>query len=170
MNNFTIRYIFLFIALVILQASVFNNINFMGYINPYIYVIFIAYFPIKKDKRPLFIFLSFLVGLSIDFFSDSGGINAAASLTTAYIRPLFLRSTFGNAYDYQTLKISNTTFPQQTVYLTLLILTHHLILFSLEIFSFTHILLIIKKTLFSGIFSILLSLMLVSLFSNNKTE
>lgn len=81
----------------------------------------------------------------MDFFSDSGGIHAAASLTIAYMRPVFLRSTFGNAYDYQTLKISNAPFLQQMVYLSFMIFTHHLILFFLEILNFTHILLMLKK-------------------------
>lgn len=170
MNNFTFQNTLLFFILVIAQVTLFNNIDFLGYINPYIYILFIAYFPVKKDNRALFIFLSFLIGLCIDFFGDSGGINATASLAIAYIRPLFLRSTFGNAYDYQTLKISHTPFAQQTVYLAFLILIHHLILFSLEIFSYVHILLILKKTLSSGIFTLVLSLLLVSLFNTKKNK
>lgn len=170
MNNFAFQNTLLFFILVITQVTIFNNIDFLGYINPYIYILFIVYFPVKKDNRPLFIFLSFFIGLCIDFFSDSGGINATASLIIAYIRPLFLRSTFGNAYDYQTLKVSQTPFAQQAVYLALLILIHHLILFSLEIFSYVHILLILKKTLSSGIFTLILSLLLVSLFNTKKNK
>ena len=168
MNNTSIQNIILFITLVITQVTIFNNIDFLGFINPYIYILFIAYYPIKRDSRLMFIFLSFLIGLCIDIFSDSGGINAAASVTIAYIRPVFLRSTFGNAYDYQTLKISNAAFLQQVIYLSFIIFTHHLILFFLEILSFTHILLIFKKTLFSGIFTLILSLMLYSLFKRDK--
>ncbi len=170
MSNTTIRNIILFISLVIIQVTICNNMNFFGFINPYIYILFIAYFPIRRDSRPLFIFLSFLIGLCIDFFGDSGGINATASLTIAYARPAFLRSTFGNAYDYQTLKITNAAFLQQVVYLSFMISTHHLILFFLEILSFSHILLILKKTLFSGIFTLILSLILFSLFNKNNSK
>lgn len=170
MNNTSVQNIILFIGLVITQVTICNNINFLGYIDPYIYILFVAYYPIKRDSRSLFIFLSFLIGLSVDFFSDSGGIHAAATLTIAYVRPVFLRSTFGNAYDYQTLKISNAAFLQQMIYLSFMIFTHHLILFFLEILNFTHILLILKKTLFSGIFTLILSLMLFSLFKKKKSK
>ena len=170
MNNTSFRNIILFVSLVIVQVTICNNVNFLGYINPYIYILFVAYFPIKRDSRPLFIFLSFLIGLCIDFFSDSGGIHATASLTIAYVRPVFLRSTFGNAYDYQTLKITHAAFLQQVVYLAFMISTHHLILFFLEILSFTHILLILKKTLFSGIFTLILSLILFYLFNRSKNK
>ena len=89
-------------------------------------------------------------------FLDSGGVHAAASVTIAYIRPLFLKFSFGASYDHQTVKFSNTEFGQRFTYITILVLIHHLILFSLEIFNVSQILLILKKTLFSSIFTVLL--------------
>ena len=66
----------------------FNHINFLGYINPYVLrSIFILFFPVKNNTCYLFIGISFLLGLTIDIFSDSGGIHAAASVFIAYIRP-----------------------------------------------------------------------------------
>ena len=56
-----------FIILVLVQVLIFNNINFMGYINPYIYILFIVLYP-TKNNRALLIFLSFLLGLSIDLW------------------------------------------------------------------------------------------------------
>lgn len=158
-----------FIILVLLQVTIFNNINFLGYINPYIYILFLILFPFDKDNRILFIFCSFLIGLTIDMFSDSGGVHAAACVTTAYFIPLMMRSIFGVSYDYHNIKIEKTYFGQRINYLIILILTHHFILFSLEIFSFAHILLILKKTLFSAIFTLILCLIFISLFSKKST-
>ena len=93
MNNVIITHIVRFIALVLIQALVLNHINFLGYINPYIYILFIILFPIKNN-RILFIFLAFLLGLSIDLFLDSGGVHAAASVTISYIRPVILKFSF----------------------------------------------------------------------------
>ncbi|MCX2679968.1 rod shape-determining protein MreD [Galbibacter sp. EGI 63066] len=158
-----------FIVLVLSQVVVFNNINFLEYINPYIYLLFLVYFPYNKDTRIPFIFFSFLLGLSIDIFSDSGGVHAAATVFAAYFRPLMMRSAFGLSYDYHNIKIENTHLGQRINYLIILILTHHLILFGLEIFSFTHILLILKKALFSAIFTLILCLIFISLFSRRNT-
>ena len=94
MNNTVTQNIIRFIILVLIQVLILNNINFLGYINPYIYVLFILLYPIHNN-RLLFIFLSFLLGLSVDLFLDSGGVHAAASVLVAYIRPLILKFSFG---------------------------------------------------------------------------
>ena len=115
MNNSVLKTILSFIGLVLLQVIICSNINFLGDLNPYVYVIFILLYPVTKN-RLLFIFLSFLLGFSIDIFLDSGGMHAAASVAIAYIRPLFLKFSFGAAFDYQSLKFSNTDFSQRLVY------------------------------------------------------
>ncbi|NQX85012.1 MAG: rod shape-determining protein MreD [Flavobacteriaceae bacterium] len=168
MNNLALTNSIRFIFLVLIQALILNNINFMGYINPYIYILFILLYPIKNN-RMLFLFLSFLLGLTLDLFLDSGGVHAAASVTIAYIRPLFLKFSFGTSYAHQTIKFSNTEFGQRFSYLALLILIHHLILFNLEIFAISQLLLIAKKTLFSGLFTLFLCLIIQSLFSKTTS-
>jgi rod shape-determining protein MreD len=167
MNNVTTINTVRFILLVLAQSLVLNNINFLGYINPYIYILFIILFPIKNN-RMLFIFLSFLLGLSVDLFLDSGGVHAAACVTIAYVRPLILKFSFGMIYEHQTIKFSNTEFGQRLTYFSIIIFIHHLLLFSLEIFNASNILLILKKTLFSGIFTILLCLLITVLFSTKR--
>ena len=167
MNNVTTINTVRFILLVLAQSLVLNNINFLGYINPYIYILFIILFPIKNN-RMLFIFLSFLLGLSVDLFLDSGGVHAAACVTMAYVRPLILKFSFGMIYEHQTIKFSNTEFGQRLTYFSIIIFIHHLLLFSLEIFNASNILLILKKTLFSGIFTILICLLITVLFSSKR--
>src|SRR5210317_1030582 len=103
MNNALSINIVRFIALVLIQALVLNHINFLSYINPYVYILFIILFPIKNN-RLLFIFIAFLLGLTVDLFSDSGGIHAAACVTIAYIRPVVLKFCFGMIYEHQTIK------------------------------------------------------------------
>lgn len=157
-----------FVLLVFLQVLILNNINFLGYINPYVYIYFILLFPLDGNKG-LLIFLSFLLGLSVDIFSDSGGVHAAASVFIAYLRPLALKFSFGVSYEYNTVKIKKADPLERLTYISVLVFVHHFILFAMEIFSFGHILLLLKSTLFSGVFTILLILCSWILFSRKPS-
>ncbi|MCB4799903.1 rod shape-determining protein MreD [Neotamlana laminarinivorans] len=164
MNNLFSIYTIHFFALVLVQVLIFNNINFLGYINPYPYILFVALFPVKNNRLAL-IFISFLLGLSIDLFLDTGGIHAAASVTIAYLRPIFLKFAFGTIYEHQTVKFNSVDFGSKLVYFTLLAAVHHLVLFSLELFNISKIILILQKALFSSIFTILISISITIVFS-----
>jgi hypothetical protein len=164
MNTEFTRNTLRFILLIIAQVLIFNHINFLGFINPYPYVLFILLFPIG-DNRALLIALSFLLGITLDMFSNSGGMHAAASLVMAYSRPWVLRSVFGVAYEYNTIRIANISFTERFIYITILVLIHHFVLFLLETFNVSDILYIFKKTLFSGIFTLILCLIFITLFS-----
>ncbi|MCP9199673.1 rod shape-determining protein MreD [Gramella sp. GC03-9] len=164
MNSKLISNISRFVILIFLQVLILNNINFAGYINPYLYVLFILLYPFTGNQS-LFLFVSFLLGVSIDIFEDSGGINAAACLVAAFIRPNLLRFSFGISYDHQNIRLANTPFGSKVSYVFLMVLVHHFVLFSLEMFSLNHILLILKKTIFSSIFTVILVLLSLTLFS-----
>lgn len=167
MNNIIFRNIIRFLVLVFLQVVVLNHINFLGYINPYVYILFIILYPIKNNSI-LFIFLSFLLGLTVDIFLDSGGVHAAASVAIAYLRPVILKFTFGMAYEHQSVKFTTSELGQRLTYFSLIAFIHHLILFSLEVFNTSKIILILEKTLFSSIFTILLCILITILFSKKN--
>jgi len=118
----------------------------------------------------LFILLSFLLGLFVDMFLDSGGIHAAAAVTIAFIRPAALKFSFGALYDHQTIKFSSTDFGQRITYISILTIIHHFILFSLDFFNLSKILLILKNTLFSSIFTIILCLLITIIFSGTNKK
>jgi len=167
MNNAISSNIVRFILLLLVQVILCNHINLFGYINPYIYIVFIFLFPIKENRLVLLL-LSFMLGMLVDMFSDSGGVHAAAAVFLAYSRPILLKTSFGMLYEHQSIKFSNTEIGNLITYVALGTVLHHLILFSLEIFNISSILLILKKTLFSSIFTIILSVLIIILFSRNK--
>lgn len=156
-----------FIILVMFQILILNHINFLGFVNPYIYVLFILLYPINGNQS-LLIFVSFLLGICIDIFGDSVGIHAAASVFIAYIRPFILKFSFGVSYEYNMIKINKAPPVAKMVYVITMVFLHHFVLFALEIFSLSHIILILKSTLLSGIFSVLLILCTLLLFSRKS--
>ena len=158
MNRETINSAILFIGLILLQVIVLNNINFLGYINPFFYIWFIFLYPIRKDDASILV-LSFLLGLTIDMFSDSGGINAAATLLIAFIRIPVLQSVLGKReIDYAAMNIFKLPFAKLFSYVAILTVIHHFVVFGLEYFKWSKFGTILLNTVLTSIFTIILSL------------
>jgi rod shape-determining protein MreD len=168
MNNLTLVNLFRFISLVLLQVVVFNHVNLFGFINPMIYIAWVFLFPFRKNISILLI-LSFALGLTIDFFSDSGGINAAATLFIAYIRLPILKIVLKRSdFDFLLFNLKTVPFGKALVFITVLTIIHHFIVFSLAYFSFNDFLSVIGNTLITSIFSVIIIISGILLFTKKK--
>jgi len=167
MNNSLASNIIRFIVLLLAQVAICSHINLLGYINPFIYIIFILLYPIKNN-RVLFLLAAFNLGLLIDMFLDSGGVHAGASVFLAFVRPIFLKYAFGTLYDNLTLKFSKLQLNELFIYVSFMTLFHHFVVFNLEIFNISQILLVLKNTLVSSLFTVVLSILLILLFKSRK--
>jgi len=167
MNSALILNIIRFVLLLTAQIAIFNNIDLFGYINPYPYILFILLYPVNSNRAGLLV-ASFLLGLSVDFFANSGGIHATACLLLAYIRPTFFKFAFGLSYEYQTIKINDRLSPERFTFILISILTHHFILFLLEFFKFAFIFDAFLRTIATTIFTLLASILIIYLFKPNK--
>lgn len=167
MNSAVLLNIARFILLLVAQVLIFNNINFFGYLNPFPYVLFIILYPVNGNKSALLI-ASFLLGIIMDMFCNSGGVHAAASITLAYLRPTFFRFAFGVSYEYQTVKINDKLTPERFSFILISIVTHHFVLFILETFRLNFFFNILIQTIFSTIFTIIVSIIIIYLFKPSK--
>ncbi|MGH2665766.1 rod shape-determining protein MreD [Flavobacterium sp.] len=167
MNSALILNLVRFILLLAAQIVIFNNIDLFGYINPYPYILFILLYPVNTNRARLLI-ASFLLGLTVDLFSNSGGVHAAACLILAYVRPSFFKFSFGLSYEYQTIKINDRLSPERFTFILISILTHHLVLFLLELFKFTFILDALLRTIVTTLFTLLVSILIIYLFKPRK--
>ena len=157
-----------FVVFLLLQILIFNNINLFGYLNPYPYVLFILLFPVNSNKSVLLL-SSFALGITLDMFANSDGIHAAASVILAYIRPSLFKFAFGLSYEYQTVKIADKISPERITLLLLAIFIHHFILFFFEYFRIDLILTVLSRTLFSTLFTFVISLLIIYLIKpSNK--
>lgn len=148
--------IFRFILLVLLQVLVMNNIQFLGYINPYIYILFILSLPYHTPGWFTLI-LAFGIGITIDIFSNTLGMHAFATILVAFLRKgiikLFTSIEEGNnpTPSFHTFGVG-----AYIKYLILMVLIHHTVLFFLESLSFMHLWLVAGKIIFSSVVTILL--------------
>ena len=79
-----------FICLVLLQVLILNNVHIAGYATPFLYIYLILKFESDVPRNALMLWALFL-GLAVDVFSDTPGMNAAATVLLAFLRPTFLR-------------------------------------------------------------------------------
>jgi rod shape-determining protein MreD len=164
MGNSFIKNILRFIILILIQVTILDNINFGGYINPYLYVYFILLLPFEAPGWLLLI-SAFLMGISIDAFENTMGINAAATVMMAFFRPVVLRSITGKDFDKGTNpSIRDFGFKWFFTYSLILIFIHHLTLFYLEVFRFAHFFATLQRVLLSTILTLFLVIVVQYIF------
>ncbi len=156
-----------FILLLSAQILIFNNMNFLGYINPYPYMLFIILYPVNSNKTGLLV-SSFFLGIIMDMFCNSGGVHAAACLLLAYYRPYIFKFSFGMSYEYQTVKLNDVLTPERFSFIMIAVVIHHLTLFLLEVFQLSFLLEIFLKTIFSTLFTILFCIIIIYIIKPNK--
>jgi cell shape-determining protein MreD len=165
MNNILIKNIIRFILLVIIQVFVLNNIRIYGYVNPYIYVLFILLLPFETPGWLLLV-SSFLLGFTIDFFSHTPGMNAAAAVFMAFCRPGMILLLSGSKGIEQGMKpgIKDMGFKWFFLYSIILTFLHHIVLFYIEIFRFNEFFFTLYRVVLSTAATIILVILIEYLF------
>jgi rod shape-determining protein MreD len=153
------RYLISFTLLVFLQVFILNNIQFSGYINPYIYILFILALPFETPNWALLI-LAFLLGLTVDFFSSTIGMHCSATVFMAFMRPYVLKFISPrDGYESETLpRLKYYGAGWFIKYSTILIFAHHFILFYVEVFRLSNFFTTFTRVVLSSIFTIILVL------------
>lgn len=173
MNSIAFSNIARFIVLLIAQILIFNNIDLFGFINPFPYILFIILYP-SENSKPIFYIASFMLGLVVDMFENSGGIHAASSLILAFFRPSVLKFSFGISYQYHNLniikKVTKDLFRSLEVmgYIVISVVIHHIVLFGLEFFRFNFVWEILYRTLLTTITTLLACILILFLIKPSK--
>lgn len=138
MNDF-LKNIIRFILFIFVQVYVLDKIPHLHkFITPYIYYLFILWLPFSISRQWLLI-TGFLTGLTLDYFSMTPGLHAAACTLVAYVRPFIINiltprdSTEFNYKEPSPLAMQWTPY---AVYIFILTLLHHGYLVLLEWLSF----------------------------------
>ena len=145
----------LFLGVVFVQVFILNNIQFSGYLNPYYYIIFILSIPTKNSKISTLL-LSFLIGFIIDIFSFSYGLHAFSCVLIGYLKIIWISKTNYTKNAEEEFELRNLNMSHFIITMSYFVLIHHFTLFSLEVFSFSEIIFILKSTFISGAFTLIL--------------
>jgi rod shape-determining protein MreD len=163
MINSVFRFGLIFILLILLQVLLFNNIQFSGYVNPYVYIMFILLLPVEIPSWLLLI-LSFSTGLIMDFFSGSPGMHSSATVLAGFFRPYILRviSPRDGYEPGASPSMLIYGFRWFLTYTLLIVFVHHTALFYLEVFRFTDFFRTMFRVLLSSLFSVTFILLVES--------
>jgi hypothetical protein len=148
-----------FFFLIFFQVLILNHINLSGYINPYFYIYFILLLPFDTPKWMLLL-VSFLLGLSVDIFTNTIGLNAAACVMMAFARPFVITAISSGPESLlgDTPSLRNQGVKWFLYYSVILIFIHHFTFFFLEIFRFSEFVATLVRVLLSSAFTLLLVL------------
>jgi rod shape-determining protein MreD len=155
-TNILLKHTLRFIVLVLLQVLIFNNIRFLGYINPLLYIWFIISLPTGVN-RSMTLLVAFLMGLLLDIFSNTPGMYAFATVFVAFARKNFLQLFVPRDIytDYEP-SVKVLGFPIFLKYTACMVVLLHLLLFTLEDFTLDNYWLVIMKTLVNSTITLLL--------------
>ena len=112
-------------------------------------------------------FLGLLTGLALDYFTKTPGLHAAPCVLIAYLRPFIINILItqeGTEANYEEPSIKSMGFSSYFVYVSVVTLIHHALLFLLEALQFAGILYFLGKTLLSVAISLVLILITELLF------
>ncbi len=147
---------FRFVVLVLVQVLLFNQVHLGGFINPYVYVLFILLLPISMPRYQVLL-LSFLTGIVIDWFSNTLGLHAAASVLMGYARfPVIKLITQKESDQSDFPGVMQTGIRWFLLYISILVVIHHFFLFFIEVFSFENFHLTLLRSLASSLFTVII--------------
>jgi rod shape-determining protein MreD len=160
-----------FILLVLIQVLLLKNMSVYNMVTPQLYILFILLLPFEVPNLLLFA-LAFAMGLTIDAFNNTPGLNAAACVMLALGRILFIRLTvqrdgFENEPEPTPGIMGFTWFFTYSAILTLL---HHFFLFNLEVFKLTELQYTLGRCLLSSVFTVFLVMISGWIFFSKKVR
>jgi len=146
------KYLWVVPSFILLQVLVLNNIQFVNYINPLVYILLLITLPQDTEKW-FFIIFSFILGILLDVFEGNIGLNASSlvfiSFLLPYLHKVLIPKNSVDEKDRLSLKILGVRV--FSVYAISVIFIHNLFLFFLEHFSTSGFLFIILKVVLSSI-------------------
>ena len=164
------RNIIRFIVFILVQVYVLNKIPALHrFIVPYLYFLYILWLPFYISRFWLLL-IAFLLGLSLDYFTSTPGLHAAACVLMAYARPFLinvLTPKETSEFNYREPSPRAMGWIPYATYVVILTLIHHGYLVFLEWLQFGRFLDFLVKVVATTGISVLLIFVTELLFPRN---
>jgi uncharacterized membrane protein len=164
------RNIFRFILFLLVEVYVLNRVPHLHrFISPSLYFLFILWLPFVVSPRWLLV-IGFMTGLTLDYFTQTPGLHAAACVLIAYVRPFLiavLTPRDSGDFNYREPSPQSLLWAPYFIYVLILTLLHHAWLVMLEWMSFGSFSDFLLKLIASTAISLLLIFTVELLFPRN---
>ena len=159
-----------FVFLIFFQVLVLNNIELFHRINPYMYILFIILIPLQTPRWILILFSAF-IGLCIDIFMNTYGMNMAASCFIGYIRPFIINLMLpkGEIVPEGELNLKYLGINRFVMYALTMTFLHHLVLFYTEVFRLNEFFETFARVALNSLFTLILIVISQFIFTS-KTQ
>ena len=124
---------------------------------PLLYPLFILLLPFETPVW-MALLIGAVTGFTVDSLMNTGGMHAAATILIAYLRPNVLVALLPRAledYPGQSPNVKNMGWAAFLTYAAFLILIHHAVYFTIEMWSLSNILMLLLKIAASALTSML---------------
>jgi rod shape-determining protein MreD len=158
-----------FMLFVALQVLILNNIHLFRIVTPFLYIYIIVKMPVSTDRIRL-IFISFLLGLTVDMFSNTPGMHAAACSLIGFARETLIKLFADRDMTEDALPSFYTFSPRAFIqYVFAIVILHHATLFLIESASFLDPAFLLLR-IFSCVFLTAICIFIVEAFHVNRKK
>jgi hypothetical protein len=163
-----IKNIILLILFIILQVIWFNHILLFGRYTPIVYIYPILLLSLEKNETFNLLF-AFVLGISVDLLSNTGGVFAATAVAIAYFRKIYFLIIKNPSQNLESIQINKISSLQRITYYFIFIIFSQLLIYLLESLSFS---MVFQKFILILInsFITLFIFLIIDLFVINNSE
>lgn len=167
-----------FCIILLIQVLILNKITLRWWSQPigfpvfipYLYPLFILLLPFEVSVAALLL-CGFVLGLTMDMFMNTAGMHACATVLIAYLRTNVLSALLPKnliEYPNQSPGVKNMGWIPFLVYSAFLIVIHHTVFFTVELWSFSNLGYLALKILASSVTSLLFIIAYLLLFTRQS--
>lgn len=158
-----VEYVIFFVAVVLLQALLFDNLFFSSLIMPLYYVVFVVLLPVKMSHFWLLV-LGTLLGVTMDVSMGTAGLNTIATAAVAFIRPMTMNLLMGKDVAHENIPYGGAIDPRSFIlFAAMLVFVHHALFYGFESLG-SHFLYTVGKIVLSSLATTILVVLTARLF------
>lgn len=150
------------IILIAFQIFVLNRMPVQGRYIPVIYPVFVMFYPFYRS-RYTYLILSFLLGLGIDAFMGTWGINAFATTLIAYFRTQLFQSSISSE-NADSFSFQSILWTQFLFFIFINIFIHQMLVQYIELFRLSDLLGVFINILYTSLISFVFILLYALVF------